>query len=268
METSYLEKIQIHKTNPLAGLHPNTKFLVVGLYSLCSFVLNTVPVTRYDLDLLLIPWFFVLLGLFAGSGSFLKCMKAFKAVAFVAVVIFLVQTFIVPGGDLIWRWGFLRIYEEGLQTAISLSCMVINVAGIFVWLLQTTQIKEVTRALEEAGLNYKATYVFTSSLQMIQVLSNNSTTIMNAQRARGIETDGNLIVRAKAFFPTLVPLVLGAVVGAEERVLTLEARGFSVNCEKTHLFNLERSGAEGIVKACSIGVTAVVIIGRIVLWII
>ena len=41
------------------------------------------------------------------------------------------------------------------------------------------------------------------------------------------------LVRAKAFFPTLVPLILGAVIGSEERVLTLEARGFSMQCEKT-----------------------------------
>ena len=27
-----------------------------------------------------------------------------------------------------------------------------------------------------------------------------------------------MIVRAKAFFPTLVPLILGAVIGSEERV--------------------------------------------------
>ena len=142
-----------------------------------------------------------------------------------------------------------------------------DIAGIFVWLIQTTENKEISRALEESGMNYKMAYVFTSSLQMIKVLSSNSKTIMNAQRARGVETEGNVIVRAKAFFPTLVPLILGAVIGSEERVLTLEARGFSVQGEKTHLFNLERSGLEGKIKAAAVILTFLVIGGRIALWI-
>ena len=145
--------------------------------------------------------------------------------------------------------------------------MFMDIAGIFVWLFQTTENKEIARALEESGMNYKAAYVFTSTLQMIDILSENSKTIMNAQKARGVETEGNMIVRAKAFFPSLVPLILGAVIGSEERVLTLEARGFSLQGEKTHLFNLERSGAEKAVLATAIVITILVIAGRIALWV-
>ena len=115
-------------------------------------------------------------------------------------------------------------------------------------------------------MNYKAAYVFTSTLQMIDILSENSKTIMNAQKARGVETEGNMIVRAKAFFPSLVPLILGAVIGSEEWVLTLEARGFSMQGEKTHLFNLEKSGAEKMAVAAAVVVTVIIIGGRIALW--
>ena len=37
MEKSYLEKIQIHKENKLAGLHPGAKLWVVILYTVCTF---------------------------------------------------------------------------------------------------------------------------------------------------------------------------------------------------------------------------------------
>ena len=210
MEKSYLEKIQIHKENKLAGLHPGAKLWVVILYTVCTFILNSIHLTEVGLSLVVIPC--------ATSGAMKKCVKAFKAVAFIALVIFVVQTFIVPGGEVLWRFGILRICEKGLRTAISLSFMVMDIAGIFVWYFQTTSNKEIARALEESGMNYKAVYVFTSSLSMIDILSGNSKTIMNAQKARGVETEGNMIVRAKAFFPTLVPLILGAVIGSEERV--------------------------------------------------
>lgn len=267
MEKSYTERIQINKTNKLAGLHPSIKFLVVILYSVCTFVLDSIHLTNLKLSLLIIPWFFVVLILSAASGEYKKCIKALKAVAIVSLVIFLVQTFIVPGGQVLYRFGFLKICEQGLRTGISLSFMIMDIAGIFVWMFQTTTNKEIARALEESGMNYKAAYVFTSTLKMINILSDNSKTIMNAQRARGVETEGNIIVRAKAFFPSLVPLILGAVVGAEERVLTLEARGFSVQGEKTHLFNLKKSGIENQVKAISIIITILIIGWRVVLWI-
>lgn len=267
MEKSYIEKIQIHKTNKVAGLHPATKFLVVIMYTICTFVLSSVSLTKIELPLLAIPWFLVVLLLCAASGALKKCLKALKAVVFIALIIFVVQTFLVPGGEVLVRFGILRICEKGLRTAVSLSFMILDIAGIFVWLFQTTENKEISRALEESGMNYKAAYVFTSTLQMINILSDNSKTIMNAQRARGVETEGNMFIRAKAFFPTLVPLVLGAVMGSEERVLTLEARGFSMQGEKTHLFNLEKSGAEGTFKAVSILITVLVVVGRIALWI-
>ena len=165
MEKSYLEKIQIHKENKLAGLHPGAKLWMVILYTVCTFILNSIHLTEVGLSLAVIPWFLVVLILCATSGAMKKCVKAFKAVA------------------------------------------------------------------------------------------------------RGVETEGNIIVRAKAFFPTLVPLILGAVIGSEERVLTLEARGFSMQCEKTHMFNLEKSGLESTVKIASVVVTILVIAGRVALWI-
>lgn len=267
MEKSYIERIQINKTNKLAGLHPSIKFLIVILYSICTFILSSIHVTSVKLSLVIIPWFLIVLILCAASGALKECIKALKTVAIVALIIFLVQTFIVPGGQILYHFGILRICENGLRTAVSLSFMIMDIAGIFVWLFQTTTNKEIARALEESGMNYKAAYVFISTLKMINILGDNSKTIMNAQRARGVETEGNVIVRAKAFFPSLVPLILGAVVGAEERVLTLEARGFSMPGEKTHLFNLKKSGIENMAKVVSIIITILVICGRVALWI-
>ncbi len=268
MEKTYTEKIQIHKENKLEALYPSTKFLVVILYIVCTFIIDSVHITKFGLSLVLIPWFFVVPILCKASGVFRKCIKALKAAAFVSVIILAVQTFLVPGGALLFEFGFLSIYEKGLKTAVSLSFMIMCIAGIFVWMFQTTENKEIARALEASGMNHKAAYVFISTLQMIDILGKNSRTIMNAQKARGVETEGNMIIRAKAFLPSLVPLILGAVISSEERVLTLEARGFSMECEKTHLFNLEKSGCEKAVSIVAITITVLVLAGRIAAWII
>jgi|GEM_PF-353027 len=264
MENNYIEKIQIHRKNRIAGLYPSAKGFIVLAYSISTFILGTFHLTDMRLDLLLIPWFFVIPVLCIISGVLAKSMKAMKAVATVSAIIFAAQLFLIPGGKVLWSFGFLKIYVYGLRSAIRLSFLVLDVAGIFVWLFQTTSNKELSRAMEDSGMNYKAAYVFMSSLQMIDILGKNSKSIMNAQRARGVETEGNLIIRAKAFFPSLVPLILGAIIGSEERVLTLEARGFSMQCQKTHLFKLDHSGLEKPAVILSTLITSALLAGRVI----
>lgn len=263
---TYLEQIQINKPNKLAGLHPGAKLWILIGYIICSFVIGSIEVTKYDLQVMYLPWFLVVIALAVASGSLKKCMGGFKAVAVVAIVIFVAQAFLVPGGELVWKAGILSVWQGGLQKSFSIGGMVICIAGAFVWFLQTTSNKEIARALDESGMNPKVAYVFTSTLQMINILGDNSKTIMDAQKARGIETEGSLMVRAKAFVPTLIPLILGALLSSEERVLTLEARGFSMTGKKSHLYNIQKSGLEGTAKAVSVVVTIIVIAGRVALW--
>ena len=114
----------------------------------------------------------------------------------------------------------------------------------------------------------KATYVILSTLQMVPVLKKKSDTIMNAQRARGVETEGSLMIRAKVFVPTLVPLVLSSISGTEERALTLEARGFSSESQRTHLEDIERTSADRTVMILTTILFVAAIAGGIALWVI
>ena len=110
-----------------------------------------------------------------------------------------------------------------------------GVGGSLIWFFSVTQEKDFVLALEKSGMSAKASYVVLSTLQMVPVLKK---TIMNAQKARGVETEGNLLVRAKVFVPTIIPLVLSSIAGTEERALTLEARGFSSGINPTHLYDI------------------------------
>lgn len=260
----WVEKLKVQKTNKLQRLYPTTKLLIVVLYTVCTLVVGSVQIN--GLPLLVIPFFLTIPILFACSGSMDKFVRSFGKVFFIAILIFVVQTFLVNGGRVFWSWGVLSIHEQGLRTGISLAFSICNIAGIFVWLFQTTTNEEIARALENSGMNYKATYVFLSTLQMVEVLGHNSKTIMNAQRARGVETEGNLLVRAKAFFPTLVPLILTSIISMEERVLTLESKGFDVDCKKQYLFQVEPSGYEKTAVTVSVMITLIIVGGRIVLW--
>ncbi len=261
----WIEKFQIKKTNRVAALYPTTKLWIVFFYSVCSLLLSTVNIM--GIPLLIIPWFLVLPILATLSGVISQFLKAMKKAAIIAIFIFLVQTFIIPGGDLLFHFGILYIYSDGLHTGVSLSVSILNIAGAFVWLFQTTEMKELSRALEDKGMNYKASYILLSTMQMIDLMGRNSKIIMNAQRARGVETQGNLFVRAKAFFPSMVPLILSAIISSDDRALALSSKGFEIKCKKTHILNVEYSGNETLAMVICIIITSIVAIGRVLLWI-
>lgn len=92
--------------------------------------------------------------------------------------------------------------------------------------------------------------------------------ILEAQKSRGIETDSNMLVRAKAFFPSVGPLLLNSLVNAEERAITLEARAFSAPCKKTRLKEINDTGVDKIIRVVLIVAIIASIGGKIVLWIV
>ena len=259
------EKLRLQKTNKIQSLYPSAKFWIAALYTVCSFIVGTIRLDGYPV--FIIPWFFIVPVLAAASGILKKFCEGFLKILVIGTFILLVQTFVIKSETVIWQWAFFKIHKEGLVTGITLGFSVMNIAGIFLWMFQTTANKEISRALDGAGMNYMLTYMFMSSLQMIQVLGRNSRTIMNAQQARGVETEGNVLIRARAFFPVLVPLILGSITGAEERVLTLESKGFDVKGKKTHVFELVRSPWDTPAKVIAWIITAAVLVWRVLAWV-
>src|SRR5690606_13781054 len=96
-------------------------------------------------------------------------------------------------------------------------------------------------ALELRGLTPRATYVVLASFQTITDLGRNARTVLEAQQSRGIETQGNFVTRARAFFPIIAPVFLAALNQTEERAIALDARAFNARTKHTHLVTLRRT---------------------------
>ncbi len=261
----YRDRLQLNKKNVLAALYPTAKLWIVLLYCLSTLILASI--TYHGFPVYLAAFYLCIPVLFIASGIANKLIKLFLPVYWLAGAIFFVQTFVIPGEAVLYQFKFIRIYTFGMQHGMFLCFLILNFAGIILWMFQTTEHRELSRAMEKSGMSDKAAFVFLSTLQMIEILGSKSKVIMNAQRARGVETEGNMIVRFKAFVPALIPLVLGAITNTEERVLTLECRGFDVVGKKTRLFDIRKSGREGVAIAFALLVFIAIAAWRIVLWI-
>lgn len=251
----------IQKENKIAALYPMTKFYMAIALAIVAVILPGI-----------IPkavCFAVLNILAAASGiykTFFKRVKNSVGVLFLILVV--IQTFFTAGDTILFSFWIFSAKLEGLLFALKLGFVLANVGGCLIWFFAVTTEKDFVLALEKKGLSSKASYVILSTLQMVPVLKKRSETIMNAQRARGVETEGNLLVRAKVFVPTIVPLVLSSIQGTEERALTLEARGFSVETKSTHLYDIEPRPVDKTVTVITVLTFIVIVGGRILLWVI
>lgn len=158
-------------------------------------------------------------------------------------------------------------YKEGLLRALVISQRVINIVASFMALVLTTKPDDLVSGLEKIGLSPKLGYVVVSVFQIIPQMMSTIDTITDAQRARGMETEGKLMTRIKAFFPLIGPVVLNSLVSTKERAMALEVRGFDSKLKKTYLMEQAYFKYGVIIRVGAAVMLAGACIWRIVGWI-
>jgi energy-coupling factor transport system permease protein len=131
--------------------------------------------------------------------------------------------------------GPLTFYREGLLFALKICLRVVNIICAFSILVLTTKPSDLIEELVRKGLSPRIGYVLSSVLQIIPQMVSTMDTITDAQRSRGMETEGKLLVRMKAFLPLIGPVVMNSLVSTRERAMALEVRGFNSKTKKSFL---------------------------------
>jgi energy-coupling factor transport system permease protein len=187
----------------------------------------------------------VCLGLLSFSGSLKTVLKAtYRYLLFFLLVLFAVQALFWQGGGPIWEVGGLNIHLQGVAYACQVALRLLVVMSSFYLLIATTHPAELVMDLEQRGLPPKTAYVMLATLQAIAELQERAKAITDAQQCRGVEVQGSLPVRAKAYLPIISPLILGSILNIENRALALELRGFSAKGPKTYLHPITEQGWE------------------------
>ena len=87
--------------------------------------------------------------------------------------------------------------------------------------------------------------------------------IADAQRSRGMETEGNMLVRIKAFLPLISPVVMSSLINTRERAIALEVRGFGRKQKKTWLYDRPKCKWDLAVRGILVFLLVLVIVWRI-----
>ncbi len=153
--------------------------------------------------------------------------------------------------------GPLSLKAEGLLFAAQSTGRILAVIGSFLLLSLTTRPDALMIALDQRGAPKSLTYIVLATIQIAPRFQAKANLILDAQRARGLETEGGFGRRVRALLPLVVPLVLGSIIDIEERAMALDARAFSRKGEKTSLLVLTDSGRQRVARIllvlCAVG---------------
>lgn len=200
--------------------------------------------------------------------------KGLKAIIMILMITVVFNLFLIDGDVVLWRLGFLRITDNGLRTAIFMAIrLVYLIIGSSVMTLTTTP-NDLTDGMEKLLGPLKKLHVpvheiammMSIALRFIPILLEETDKIMKAQIARGADFEsGNLIQKAKAMVPLLVPLFISAFRRANDLAMAMEARCYHGGDGRTKMKPLHYHSQDRMAYAVVWGYLAVMVVfGRMI----
>ena len=199
-------------------------------------------------------------------------LKGMKPVVFIVVCTAILNLF-YTSGTVLWSWGILKITEEGIWKAGFMVLRILMLIACTLLLTYTTSPILLTDGLEKLLRPLKKLHfpvhelsmMMSIALRFIPTLIQETDKIMSAQKARGADFDsGNLIQKAKALIPILIPLFISSFRRAEELAIAMECRCYHGDEGRTSLRQLRYAGRDYGLIVFSIALCAGIVVLRVV----
>ncbi|MGY3778370.1 energy-coupling factor transporter transmembrane component T family protein [Isobaculum melis] len=162
-------------------------------------------------------------------------LRGLKPLLWLIIFTVSLQLLFSRGGEIYFSFGPIAISQFGLINAALIFCRFVFIIFMSTLLTLTTIPLELTDAIEFILSPFKyvklpvheIALMISIALRFVPTLMDETTKIMNAQRARGVEFgEGNLFQQMKSIIPLLIPLFVSSFNRAEELATAMEARGY------------------------------------------
>lgn len=263
----YPAESRIHRLDPRVKIVCTLVFLV-SLFvqnSLLGYVIATVFLGAV-IKLSKVPLKFILKGL--------------KPIMILLMFTVVMNLFLTKGGETLVHFWIFTVTESGLRTSIFMAVRLMYLVAGSSIMTFTTSPNGLTDGMEKLlhPLNkvnvpvHEVAMMMSIALRFIPILLEETDKIMKAQIARGADFEsGNIIQRAKAMIPILVPLFVSAFRRANDLAMAMEARCYHGGDGRTKMKPLKYKGRDAAAYVLTaIYFAAIFIIGRYVpfrLWI-
>ena len=247
-------------------MDPRMKLILTIVYIVGVFMVSNLP--GY---LLALAFLYLVVRISGIKFSYL--VKGVKPLRFIILFTFVLNLFFVQGETPIFSLGFFTLTKEALNNAIFFALrLVFLVMGTSVLTLTTSPV-QLTDGLERLmhplqRFHFPAhelAMMMTIALRFIPTLLEETDKIQKAQMARGADFEsGNLITRAKAMIPLLVPLFVSAFRRANELAMAMEARCYRGGDHRTRLRELKYTRLDLYGALATAGYIALIVVeGRL-----
>ncbi len=188
----------------------------------------------------------VAVGLIVGRARLGRAFLPFVLATLpILISILLIDTFLYPGAtDTVFSIGPFRATASGLTVAGQASLRIVAFALSVAVFALTTPTDDLIADLERRGLGRRGSFIVSSAIRAIPRLGSRAREVTDAQRARGLDTEGSPWRRIRGVVPLAGPLITGALSEVEERAMALEARAFSAPNRRVTLRPLPDSSAQ------------------------
>lgn len=245
-------------------LDPRTKLLGLVLFIVALFVAEN------WLGFAVVAAFLIFV--IAISGIPLKSVtKGLKPILFIMIFTGILNLFYTDGTHIIAQWGPVTLTWEGVDRALFMIARIMMlIVGSFM-LTYTTSPISLTDGLERLLSPLKKIHfpahelamMMCIALRFIPTLIEETDKIMSAQKARGADFEsGNLIQKAKALIPILVPLFISSFRRADELATAMECRCYHGGEGRTKLHVLKYERRDYVALSIAVLICAGVIVLR------
>lgn len=209
-------------------LDPRSKLLAMFAFLLLIFWANNLIT-----NVLIIAFVFAMVLLSQIRLSFF--INGLKPMIGIILFTTIFQVFFTPGASVLWEFWIFKVSIEGLQQALIIFIRFVLIIFFSTLLTLTTTPLSLADGIESGLAPLKRLKVpvheiglmLSMSLRFVPTLMDDTTRIMNAQRARGVDfNEGNLIQKVKSVIPILIPLFASSFKRADALATAMEARGY------------------------------------------
>jgi energy-coupling factor transport system permease protein len=238
--------------SPIHNLDPRIKFVYVCVVFVAAILFGEI-IPLIALFLLPIP--FVLL-----ADIKKEWLRSLRGALFLAVFIFVVNIL-----SNFFTSGYM-LTALAVETSAAMTLRFVVLVESFSVFFLTTSPDHLGLALEQTRMPYEFAFAFTTAVRFVPVLAEEAQTIMDAQKARGLELEkGGFLKRIKNYVPVLIPLIVSAIRRSLELAEAMESRAWGATKKRTNLYTLKLHRGDFILLAITIVVLAVAIFVRVYL---
>jgi energy-coupling factor transport system permease protein len=161
-------------------------------------------------------------------------LRSMKGSAMFAIIIF--------GMNLLtlYFYGSYESLSAVIERSLALTVRFMVLIESFSVFFLTTSPDLLGLALEQSHVPYELCFAFTTAVRFVPVLADEAQTIMDAQKARGLELEGgNFVKKIRNYIPILIPLIVNAIRRSLELAETMESRAWGATKNRTNLYVLK-----------------------------